>query len=151
MNKDQQQLECAYYKILSEAVTIDDKSPIDLDDYYHPSQYNRRIKTLVNVRDEIENELKMLNLPYQGNVRIYAVNDIDVSADDHLEIYWTTPEGKDVQIATFLPTRWIAYDENGGVATQEPYTWGKSNQTVINTVRKVLDPSYEVDPDDEEV
>ncbi len=138
MNKDQEQLERAYIKILSESVTIDDMSPIDLDDYYHPSQYNRRIKTLVNVRDEIENELKMLNLPYQGNVRIYAVNDLDVSVDDHLEIYWTTPEGKDVQIATFLPTRWIAYDENGNIATQEPYTWGRSNQAVIDTVRKVL-------------
>ncbi len=149
MNKDQEQLERAYIKILSESVTMDDMYPIDLDDYYHPSQYNRRIKTLVNVRDEIENELKMLNLPYQGNVRIYAVNDIDVSVDDHLEIYWTTPEGKDVQIATFLPTRWIAYDENGNIATQEPYTWGKSNQAVIDTVRKVLDPSYESVPDEE--
>lgn len=149
MNKDQEQLERAYYKILSEAVAIDDKFPIDLDDYYHPSQYNRRIKTLVNVRDAVENELKMLDLPYQGNVRIYAVNDLDVSVDDHLEIYWTTPEGKDVQIATFLPTKWIAYDENGNIATQKPYTWGRSNQAVIDTVRKVLDPSYESVPDEE--
>lgn len=149
MNKDQQHLECAYSKILSESVNLDDMSPIDLDDYYHPSQYNRRIKTVVNVRDEIENELKMLDLPYQGSVQIYAVNDIDVSTDDHLEIYWTTPEGKAIQIATFLPTRWIAYNENGEIATQEPYTWSKANQAVINTVRKVLDPSYESIPDEE--
>ena len=84
MNKDQQYLERAYSKILSESVNLDDMLPIDLDDHYHPSQYNRRIKTVVNVQDEIENELKMLRLPYQGRVQIYKVNDIDVSTDDHL-------------------------------------------------------------------